>query len=228
MSIEPLRMDDATTFDLTQTARGRSFRPRAYLAVVAGLESRIVPLPRHREISVGRSHSSDVAIDDLAVSRLQCTLCWEGGDVVVLEDHGSRNGTFVDGARVDRRATLASGQEVTVGPVRMVVSVGPDGGARDGRGDADRSAVVAALASSPSSAGTEDEEDDDEIVAKDSRTLEALAFAAKAARSDVTVLLFGETGVGKETIARRIHARSGRREGPFVGVSCGALPSALA
>jgi len=218
-------MDDATTFDLTQTTRGRSSRPRAYLAVVAGLESRIVPLPKHREISVGRSQSSDVAIDDLAVSRLQCTLCWQGGDVVRLEDHGSRNGTFVDGVRVDRRATLASGQEISIGPVRMVVSVAPD----TARDEADRSAVVpagSALGGGDLEVGEDDV--DDGIVAKDPRTLEALAFAAKAARSDVPVVLVGETGVGKETLARRIHEASSRAAGPFVSVSCGALPVALA
>jgi transcriptional regulator with PAS, ATPase and Fis domain len=231
-------MDDATTFDLTQSPAARAARPRAYLAVVAGLESQIVPLPRGQEVSVGRSHSCDVSIDDLAVSRLQCTLCWDGDDVVRLEDHGSRNGTFVDGVRVVRPVRLSSGQEVAVGPVRMVVSVAPassrGGGAR--RAEADWSAVVpagSALSGGPVRAsGTpqddDDHDDDDEVVAKDPRSLETLAFAAKAARGEVTVILIGETGVGKETFARRIHRESRRAVGPFVSVSCGALPAALA
>ncbi len=47
------------------------------------------------------------------------------------------------------------------------------------------------------------------------------------ARSDVPVLLFGETGSGKEVIARAIHNRSGRQAGPFLRVNCGAIPPEL-
>ncbi len=47
------------------------------------------------------------------------------------------------------------------------------------------------------------------------------------ARSDVPVLIFGETGTGKELISRAIHNRSERCEGPFIRVNCGAIPSEL-
>jgi transcriptional regulator with GAF, ATPase, and Fis domain len=47
------------------------------------------------------------------------------------------------------------------------------------------------------------------------------------AGSDVPVLLFGETGSGKEVIARAVHARSGRESGPFLRVNCGAIPPEL-
>jgi len=46
-------------------------------------------------------------------------------------------------------------------------------------------------------------------------------------RSDVPVLLFGETGSGKEVIARAIHTRSTRVNGPFIRVNCGAIPPDL-
>ena len=54
-----------------------------------------------------------------------------------------------------------------------------------------------------------------------------LKVAKQAAPSDVTVLLLGETGTGKEVVARAIHRWSPRREKPFVAVNCVALPENL-
>lgn len=52
-------------------------------------------------------------------------------------------------------------------------------------------------------------------------------FVRRVAPSDATVLIRGESGVGKELVARRIHAMSGRRAGPFVVVNCAAIPRDL-
>lgn len=52
-------------------------------------------------------------------------------------------------------------------------------------------------------------------------------FLSHISESDVPVLLRGETGVGKEVLARQLHARSPRREKPFLKVNCAALPSEL-
>jgi DNA-binding NtrC family response regulator/pSer/pThr/pTyr-binding forkhead associated (FHA) protein len=58
--------------------------------------------------------------------------------------------------------------------------------------------------------------------------VDALSLATSAARVDSTVLLLGETGTGKEEVARLIHNRSPRNRGPFVTVNCGAVAESLA
>ena len=49
----------------------------------------------------------------------------------------------------------------------------------------------------------------------------------KIAPTDSAVLILGETGTGKEMVARRIHEQSERRDEPFVAVNCGAIPENL-
>jgi transcriptional regulator with GAF, ATPase, and Fis domain len=67
----------------------------------------------------------------------------------------------------------------------------------------------------------------EEIVGTSSALREVLSRVAKVAPSDATVLIAGETGTGKELIARAIHKRSSRSSRPFVGVNCAAIPSSL-
>ena len=63
----------------------------------------------------------------------------------------------------------------------------------------------------------------DEIVGSSPALLETLDLAARMAASDATVLLAGETGTGKELVAKAIHLRSNRRDRPFVAINCGAV-----
>ncbi|MCE9636594.1 MAG: sigma-54 dependent transcriptional regulator [Planctomycetes bacterium] len=55
----------------------------------------------------------------------------------------------------------------------------------------------------------------------------AVELLRRASQSDVTVLIEGESGTGKEVAARAVHAESSRRDAPFVGVNCGAIPETL-
>jgi transcriptional regulator with GAF, ATPase, and Fis domain len=66
-----------------------------------------------------------------------------------------------------------------------------------------------------------------DIVGQSPALTEVVKQATLAAPGDTTILLLGETGSGKELLARFIHERSGRSRGPFVPVNCAALPEAL-
>lgn len=115
----------------------------------------------------------------------------------VLADLNSRNGTWVNGRRV-RSVLLTEGDVVRIGGWVGVVT-------RD-------AGPFGALA--PGLFGGD-------------ALRKALAAAEPAARSDLPIVLEGETGTGKEAVAKAIHTWSGRR-GPLVAVNCAALPAALA
>jgi DNA-binding NtrC family response regulator len=66
-----------------------------------------------------------------------------------------------------------------------------------------------------------------DIVTRSPRMLDVLRTAAKATASAIPVLIEGESGAGKELVARAIHGQSGRRAKPFVAVNCGAIPEHL-
>jgi len=65
------------------------------------------------------------------------------------------------------------------------------------------------------------------LLAESPRMKKALALASKVAETDVTVFLTGESGSGKELLAKTIHRLSGRRNGPFISVNCAAIPEGL-
>jgi DNA-binding NtrC family response regulator len=68
---------------------------------------------------------------------------------------------------------------------------------------------------------------DDELVARSPAMRRMLETLPAIARHDISVLVLGEPGAGKELVARRIHALSRRARRPFIAVNCGALPEAL-
>ena len=65
------------------------------------------------------------------------------------------------------------------------------------------------------------------IITRNPATEDVLAKARLVADSDASVLIYGESGTGKELLARAIHDASARRERPFVGINCGAIPEQL-
>ena len=76
-------------------------------------------------------------------------------------------------------------------------------------------------------AGAQGEDGTPSVIVLDPAMRALYAEAARVARANINVLLLGETGVGKEILARAIHAHSPRAAGPFVGINCAALAESL-
>src|SRR5262249_58496430 len=66
-----------------------------------------------------------------------------------------------------------------------------------------------------------------EIIGACPSMLEVFRKLQKVAGTDISVLITGETGTGKELIAKELHRRSPRADGPFVTINCGAIPENL-
>jgi len=74
---------------------------------------------------------------------------------------------------------------------------------------------------------TQPESDDLDLIAEDPAMRAVVEMASRVAATDATVLLTGESGVGKEVLARYLHRNSARCNGPFVAVNCAAIPENL-
>jgi two-component system response regulator GlrR len=97
----------------------------------------------------------------------------------------------------------------------------------DGRELLDKIAQALALGAPAEAAAQGDEAWRSEIISRSSRMAELLADAWLVAKSDASVLLRGDSGTGKEMMARAIHRASPRAGRPFIAVNCGAIPEAL-
>jgi len=97
----------------------------------------------------------------------------------------------------------------------------------DGRELLDKIAQALALGAPAEAAVHGDEAWRSEIISRSSRMNELLSDAWLVAKSDASVLLRGDSGTGKEMMARAIHRASPRAPRPFIAVNCGAIPEAL-
>lgn len=163
-------------------------------------------LPESGTIVVGRGEGVDVRIEATSVSRRHLAI--HLGGTLRIEDLGSANGTYVDGARLEPgvAASLAHGSLVEMGAVMLVVPPGP------GRERA------------PSPLG----DDGEGVTPKDAAMARVVALVDLVARGKLSVLIVGETGVGKDVLAARLHAHSPRAAKPFVRASLTSLePTAV-
>jgi len=122
----------------------------------------------------------------------------------VVRDLGSTNGTWYEGSRITE-VTVPAGSTLLAG--RTALRIEPE---------------AQPLDLPPSQARRFGE-----LVGESLAMREVFAVLERIAVSDATLLVEGETGTGKELVARAVHDASPRRRGPFVAVDCGALPEGL-
>ncbi len=154
-------------------------------------------------VIVGRDAACQVVIDDREVSAMHAELC-ATPQGVRIRDLESTNGTFVGPARI-QEAWLVGAATVTVGSTKMEFRPTPKTRVEVGY----TAAFGALVGGSP-------------------RMRRIFQVLERVASTDLSVLVTGETGTGKELVARAIHDASPRRNKPFVVVDCGSIPASLA
>jgi len=195
-----------------------SSAPQLELVLFSQDDIQVVPVPAGASLKVGRAEDNDVCVENPSLSRYHAVL--HAGPPLRIEDLGGTNGTFVPeeggsgpadtvGLRQLSRqaAEIAVGQAVMLGGVTIVVR----------RARQDPTALRGADANPESRRG----------VIHDPGMAAAYDQAELAAGAAISVLLLGETGVGKEVLARFIHERSARKDEAFAGVNCAALSGSL-
>jgi transcriptional regulator with PAS, ATPase and Fis domain len=181
-------------------------------------------LPAEGAVVVGRAPDADIRVDDPAVSRFHVRLHLGGS--LRVEDLGSVNGTMIGSMQLDagQPVLLPPGQVVEIGNTWMMIANAPIVGSTVRRMAAVKDDADEAEPGAGSGAGGDDPGG---LVVRD-ETLRALhRLLERVALGDISVLLSGETGVGKEVFARRIHELSPRKGKAFVGLNCAALPESL-
>jgi two-component system, NtrC family, response regulator AtoC len=181
--------------------------------VVVGDAVSVTPLPARGTVTLGRDEDCEVRIDSRSVSRRHAVL--HLGSPLRIEDLGSANGTFVRDPRspTDTASThplrRLSGESLEI-PVGERVSLGAI------------PIVVRRVASA-----LHDPTTPAHIVVRDPVMRALYEQVTRAARGDLSVLILGETGVGKEVVARAVHDQSRRARKRYLALNCSALAPAL-
>jgi transcriptional regulator with GAF, ATPase, and Fis domain len=180
----------------------RDTAPRPLGAVVRAKGARPFRL-REGKCTVGSAPTCDVVITEPGVSRthVELELVPQG---VSVRDLGSRNGTWYLGQRVEKMV-LSLGATIAVGATSVTIDADTEGlGTTVFVGDEFRGMVGTSVA-----------------------MRRVFATLSRLEGSLVTVLIGGESGVGKELIAHALHEGSPVHAGPMVVVNCGAIPKDL-
>jgi two-component system, NtrC family, response regulator AtoC len=221
--------DYSSTIDASDLPQ-RGEERRAFLVVYHGERSRMVELRDGEEITIGRSRDAVIDLDDTRVSRLHAAVV-RRGQSLYARDLGSHNGTRVNGEALAGERRVTAGDEIGVGGASLVVgltsppavtpAVGPVSG---GRGEAARPDVTPP---EPRAGAVGKPGGRTAVVVVDAAMKRVFELARRVAPTPMTVLLLGETGVGKELVAEEIHRQSPRARQPLVRLNCASLPETL-
>jgi two-component system, NtrC family, response regulator AtoC len=174
-------------------------------------------LPAQGTTVIGRSRQASVSLEHESISRRHAVV-HVGDDGVAFEDLGSRNGTRVRGQPLKR------GEQVEVGPGEIV-----DVGSLLVLIEGPRKRLAPAWKERPEPQESRAEPALDVAVPEvlSGSLMQLHRLVERIAPTDVTVLLLGETGVGKERLADAVVRHSRRAESPFFKVNCAGIPESL-
>ena len=154
-------------------------------------------------VVIGRDEGAQISLSDPEVSSIHCEVR-AVNEGIAVRDLGSTNGTFIGLVRI-KEATVTTVSELTVGSTRLVIEP-----AAKKRVDVGFSNHFGSL------------------VGNAPRMRRVFSILEKVAPTALSVLILGETGTGKEVVAKSVHDASPQRDGPFVVVDCGSIPPMLA
>lgn len=199
-----IREDEQTVEALIRPSRPLS---RVSIQVLDGKARGLtVELLPSQPVSIGKSPDNQLHLDDMTVSRYHVELTLRRGEIEV-RDLESMNGTYIGEVRI-ARALVRPGTKLTIGSNTVLLN--------------------AEVGDRPS-LRPEPEEivEHPNVIANSPAMRKVLQTIGRLAASHVTVLLHGETGTGKEVLARALHDLSERRNEPFEVVDCGSMAPTL-
>jgi transcriptional regulator with GAF, ATPase, and Fis domain len=176
---------------------------RCKLVVLKGPERGTEHVVSADVIRVGKAEESDLVLTDETVSRIHFEIVRDAKGYL-LRDLRSTNGTFLDGAEI-KEAYIRAGSTIAAGAAELKFTPFEE--------------RIEILPSEKKQLGP--------MVGCSLQMREIFGLVERIAPTDATIMIEGETGTGKDMIARTLHLLSNRSAGPFIVVDCGAVAGTL-